>query len=769
MKAAKGSFYRKSLLIILLVASIPGLITGVAIYVFAVGTIEHDLMALHSKQMQQRVRAINDQFSYLEQGLSHWAFDPRFGSRLKNTDFSLRIIETKDLVSTLLILQGSHPLIERVQLYIKGPALYLFDPEFTQLSDNTKLQSQYEQLLSRPDKIFWTSKPIVLRGASQDGPAKTEPVIMLARKIHGDLTESFGVLAVSLKSDRLHDLLLTLTPYHEGATFLMNENKEMILSTNKGVEAQVFERSLREDIFKAGGKAGSYVKEWRGTTYSVSYGTFDRLSKQWTYVSAAPMSAITYPVVMASKTIFIISALMLLTALVLSWVASRKIYTPVERLVRLIGGDKAAELRSLGMDEFKLLEKRLHHLNHESTTLQLRLEEELPRVKEGFLLQLIQGHLHAYSEKDLRERMRHYGWAVSRQQFTFVGVQLTGLSRLEDRFLAGDEGLVTFAAANIIEELAAEHLKHCSVLNFHNLSVGMLVITPMDEPQNESIHALSEALTQAINKHIKLMVTVTISRPTLLVKTIPDLFQDVMQAASYRLFKDENQIIRMDDLSADVYDHNNHYPFALDREISQAIRMGEWEAAERLIDQFLDEVSRAQKEYLVQQSVLQLFGSIQYIILQSGLQPHLLFGGCNMFERLAQIREPAKLTQWFKEEVVRPYRRHLEERSNLQLKRVVEQTMQLLQTQFMTDVSLESCARLTGTTPYTLSRAFKHIAGINFVDYLTQLRIDRAKELLRTTDLKINDVAEQIGYQHSYFNRIFKKYEGVTPSQYREK
>lgn len=766
----RGNFYRKSLLVILLVTSIPGLITALSIYWFAVSAIEQDLKVLHSKQMEQRVQTVDEMFSYFEGGLANWAFDPRFDHDLLDIDFAVRFKETQELAKTLRIIQNSHPMIERVNLFIQRPnENILFSPDYNLLT-NAKLQSEYEKMLNQSKQLIWTTQPIVLRGASQEGPTKTEPVITLSHKIPGGSRNPFGVLTLSLHPSQLLDLLLTLTPYNEGTTFLMNDHNKIIVSNHHGAEAEVFERALREDITKAGQPSGSYVKNWRGTTYSVSYGTFDRLDQQWTYVAAAPMSVITSPVIIASKIIFIISALVLLAALILSWLASRQIYTPIERLIQLLTGGKAPELYRHGMDEFKLLEKEWQHLTRESKTLQLRLEEELPHVKEGFLMQLIQGHLHAYSEKDLRERMKHYGWRVSDQQFTMVSVQLTGLANVPDRFLSGDEGLVTFAAANIIEELAAERFQQYNILNFHDLSIGLLVIAPMEEPQHAKIRNLAEALTEAINNLIKLNVTITISRPTMLVSSLPGLFLDVTQATSYRLFKDENQIIDMEELHADVRDSGGEYPFALDREIIQALRMGEPHTVETLIDQFLEEVSAEQgKEYLVQQSALQLFGSIQYTILQSGMQPHLLFKGVNMFDRLSQIREAKQLAQWFKQEVVHPYMNELENRSNMQLKQVVERTIQHMHTHYMDDISLDSCAMLVETTTYTLSRAFKQMVGMNFVDYLTQYRVDKAKELLRTTDLRINDIAEQVGYQHSYFNRIFKRYEGLTPSQYRDK
>jgi len=55
-----------------------------------------------------------------------------------------------------------------------------------------------------------------------------------------------------------------------------------------------------------------------------------------------------------------------------------------------------------------------------------------------------------------------------------------------------------------------------------------------------------------------------------------------------------------------------------------------------------------------------------------------------------------------------------------------------------------------------------------FVDYLTKTRLDRAKELLVGSELKMQEIAVQVGYQPTYFNRIFKKMEGMTPKDFRE-
>ncbi|MFS0862078.1 response regulator [Fredinandcohnia sp. 179-A 10B2 NHS] len=67
-----------------------------------------------------------------------------------------------------------------------------------------------------------------------------------------------------------------------------------------------------------------------------------------------------------------------------------------------------------------------------------------------------------------------------------------------------------------------------------------------------------------------------------------------------------------------------------------------------------------------------------------------------------------------------------------------------------------------------LSRIFKQYTGQNFIDYVTVLKINRAKELLAHSSLKTNEVSKAVGYTDPrYFSQIFKKYTGCTPSEYR--
>ena len=67
------------------------------------------------------------------------------------------------------------------------------------------------------------------------------------------------------------------------------------------------------------------------------------------------------------------------------------------------------------------------------------------------------------------------------------------------------------------------------------------------------------------------------------------------------------------------------------------------------------------------------------------------------------------------------------------------------------------------------STLFKKETGQNFTDYLTELRINKAKELLSGDKVSVQDVAEMVGYSDlKYFSRLFKKTTGVSPSDYKK-
>ncbi|WP_206109304.1 AraC family transcriptional regulator [Paenibacillus sp. HB172176] len=769
----RGVFYRKSFIWLLLTAAIPGMITGLCLYWFGVGHMEDDLSELHQSQMKERVQNIDDQLSYLEMDLSHWAFSPRFGYSLKDMDFVYQFQEARDISKSLLVMQGSHPLIQDVELYINREEPVVFKTEHYRVYDPAML-THYQQLLQDKRSVYWLEhldEAEAQEDSVEDVVISTaETPLTLVHKVPGDSSQPFGALVVTLNREKLVNLLKTMTPYNEGLTFLLNAGGETILSDDPAASELVDE--LKSRLAGSSAEEGAFRLGRGGVMYSVSYGKLSRLDKEWTYVSASPMNAITSPVLALSKLIVAISLASLVIGLILSWLASRRMYDPMERLLRKLNpGSLAGHKR---MDEFQYIEALWQDTAAESSELQAKLSDQQPMLRNGFLLQLLYGHLLSYSERELRERMARYGWQTGGHRFGFMHIRLTGLDGHAGEVTENDESLFTFAASNIAEELAEERFEQFHVMNFHNLALGLFVILPdrgqaIEGSNMPRMRELAEDITSAINKLLKLQAAITISKPLDEVKRLTATFMELERASSFRQFVNQNQILMLDALDERELLPEVQYPFQTELEIIQAMRCGDASSIDRLLHAFMDELLAGDGlEVHVQQGMLQLLASLQHMMLEAGVNPSKLFGCMNAFEELSRIRDSDKLLRWMKNYIIAPYLLERETRAGVQQKQVIDRTIVYIHEHYGNDISLESCGDHVGMSSYALSKLFKSVTGVNFIDYLTELRIGNAKELLLTTNLRINDVAEQVGYQQRYFNRIFKKLVGTTPSEYRE-
>lgn len=87
---------------------------------------------------------------------------------------------------------------------------------------------------------------------------------------------------------------------------------------------------------------------------------------------------------------------------------------------------------------------------------------------------------------------------------------------------------------------------------------------------------------------------------------------------------------------------------------------------------------------------------------------------------------------------------------------------------YQKSITLEQVASFTHLNPSYFSRYFKEKTNMNFVEYLTRLRLEKSKELLLSSKLTIDKIALKTGFRsNSYFTSVFKKYEGITPTEFR--
>ncbi len=99
---------------------------------------------------------------------------------------------------------------------------------------------------------------------------------------------------------------------------------------------------------------------------------------------------------------------------------------------------------------------------------------------------------------------------------------------------------------------------------------------------------------------------------------------------------------------------------------------------------------------------------------------------------------------------------------------IIVKAKQFISENYSESISLEQVAKAVNTSSFYFCKMFKRITGLNFTEYVSRVRIERAKNLLLNPNLRISEIAFDVGFQSlTHFNRVFRKLVGLSPSNYR--
>ncbi len=139
-----------------------------------------------------------------------------------------------------------------------------------------------------------------------------------------------------------------------------------------------------------------------------------------------------------------------------------------------------------------------------------------------------------------------------------------------------------------------------------------------------------------------------------------------------------------------------------------------------------------------------------------------------LYKKLDQLQDPARVNNFamrFVQTIIdRIIHKETESASDW-----VGTAREIIQQNYTKNLAMEDVARQIGFSTYYFSRLFKQTFGMSFVDYLTKLRLENAKALLRQQKLTVKEVCFEVGYSEpNYFARVFKKEIGITPTEYQK-
>ncbi|WP_058486417.1 response regulator transcription factor [Defluviitalea phaphyphila] len=143
------------------------------------------------------------------------------------------------------------------------------------------------------------------------------------------------------------------------------------------------------------------------------------------------------------------------------------------------------------------------------------------------------------------------------------------------------------------------------------------------------------------------------------------------------------------------------------------------------------------------------------------------YGEITAINRFNHINEYIKVLKKYLEEI-NEYLILLKKENKVENE--IDMAIEYIQKNYYKDLNMAVVSNYVSLNYSYFSQLFKERTGMNFIDYLKYVRIEKAKEFLNNTDYKIYEVSEKVGYQNpKHFMKVFKSLTGISPSEYRKK
>ena len=234
------------------------------------------------------------------------------------------------------------------------------------------------------------------------------------------------------------------------------------------------------------------------------------------------------------------------------------------------------------------------------------------------------------------------------------------------------------------------------------------------------------------------------------------------------LIRTTGSVVHADDLPIHC-EYGGDYPIHLEKRLFEEVKNGELNRAMMTAGEFFDWMIENNPDSLmdIRLKTLEFILRAESIAYENGGMTYEFNTRKEYLPTVMNTVDMAALKEWFLTKISEACQNILHKVSEKSTG-LIEIAKEYILNNYSRDISLDDISRQVNISPYYFSKIFKEETGEGFVEYLTGIRIERAKELLTTTEYSMKEICSMVGYADpNYFSRSFKKKVGVTPTEYK--
>lgn len=406
------------------------------------------------------------------------------------------------------------------------------------------------------------------------------------------------------------------------------------------------------------------------------------------------------------------------------------------------------------------------HKRRDLLTLKKQVKEHRELLVERFLMNLIYNKM---SREAIDRGLKKLHLTFTSNAYQIAVIQLDNMEQITEDQWADDYQLLEFAILNICRELLGDE-QRC-ILGRDN-QIILLLMNKGESPvvYRRSVQSLLNQILVYVKRFYNMEMYVGIGNVYDSLEEIHYGYREALTALEYRVLVSGDRMIYISDVERK---HSFHY-MKIDeilRELEVAIKIGQEDKMIKLLDYIFStirfqDVSIADYRTILLKITTMILG----IYEEQDIDSTSISKNFNQFYEVLEKDHLGEVKDYYMKLCQALSKKVNEDRLDMRSSQV-ERAYDYIHNHYQDkDLDVNKMCEHLGISSSYFSRIFKAATNETFTQYLTKIRMEKAKALLLHSDLKIYEISEKIGYEDPhYFSYNFKKKNGIKPTEYRKR
>lgn len=757
-------------IIILLVA----MLIGVTAYFKAGQIIEEEANRYNEAMLNQVSQAIDTQLRDMEQLAVQVAYDKTLMdiSYVNEPDRPSYEQSMSQLLKNIFEYKSRSRFIHDLYIYLKNYDTIInpagcFNPDFFYNNLYGYKNVEYSKW---HDLLFnFNEGPQYMPLQTVQASKWTRNLITYFYPLHRGTEGNTGNLVILIDEQQIHKLLKNIEIVNNGTLYVVDGQNRLITSTLPNQNLNDF-FSVPDIPFLdlLNGKSGLIYNRIDGKDVVVSY-TMSNVNN-WKYISIVPTHIFMDKAENIRNFTVMVIITSLLVGILLACLMAYSNYNPIKKLISDMKNKLGKFNNSYDKNEYDLIKEVIDSTIDESMKIKDILEEQRPALKSNFLCRLIYGTVE--TNIDLVKSLDFFDIRFTSERFSVMLISLDNCGDLVKGNSEQEWALARLITGNAFEEIAnMEHKVYTVELQRQQLALLVNINNRIVDNSDSKIYCMAEETKKLLAEKYGFVLTIAIGRIYSGIDSICKSFNEATIASNYKIARGCNSIICYTGIQADSSSY--YYPLEVEYKLINFIKAGEIVKAEDIINNiFKENFSERNLSYrLIQCLFFDIMSTAIKTLNEIKIKYEDIFG--IHFDPVSQILK-CQTAEEMRRTVISIYKQLCDylvdnrKSHNIELKdRIIGYIGEHYGDM---NLSVTVIADEMRMNPSYLSTFFKEQTDITLTDYINTVRIEKAEEFIRDKSLTISDISVKLGYgTTNSFIRVFKKYKGLTPGEYRNK